>query len=835
MIGKTISHYKILSKLGEGGMGVVYKAQDTKLDRTVALKFLPAHLLSDEEARTRFVHEAKAASALDHPNIATIHEIDAAEGQSFISMAYVDGKRLQDIVREERIPLERVLDVAVQMGEGLSAAHKRGIVHRDIKSDNIMVTADGVVKIMDFGLAKLGGVSKVTKPGSTVGTVAYMSPEQCQGMEVDERSDIFSFGVVLYEMITAQLPFKGEHEAAIVYSICNQDPEPLARYKTGVPEELQRIVAKALQKDPAVRYQTVADMLADLRHLRKKGLGRSASAPKRRRVTARAAIAVGVTFLVVLVGYAMLSRFLGPPEQTPGGAGRKSIAVLPFKNMATDPENEWFSDGITEDIITQLSKVADLRVVSRTSVMLYKNTEKNLRQIGEELGVAAILEGSVRRSGGRVRIVSQLIDARTDEHIWAETYDREMSDIFEIQSDVAQKIAKALEAELSPDERERIEQTPTKNLTAYDYYLRGRDYYNRYRKQDNENAVELFERALELDPGFAAAYAGLSDAYSQRAGRFGFSDAWTDSGIEVAKKAISVDPNCAEAHKALGLAYMQKGWLRESLAHTSKAIDLNPNSDPAIGNMGWLSMFIGQYDEAMKWLKRSAALHPVHPFTFTGLGAAYIGLTDFEKAEFWNNKALELEPDLYDSREALIYISLLQREYGEARKRAEELLSMAPDRPSALDSAGDVELFSGNFERARGFYERAKELSTEKLTRMTSTSHILGLGYVYWKEGRREEATQMFEEYANAAKGWLEQGNEWNNIPYNMASIDAVKGNKEEAYVWLRKAIDAGWRNYLLAESDPMLENLRGDEQFKKLMAEMKAIVDDMRKRVESD
>ena len=344
MIGKTISHYKILEKLGEGGMGVVYKAQDTKLDRIVALKFLPKHLLCDGEAKTRFEHEAKTASALDHPNIATIYEIDEFEGECFISMAYVEGKSLKKLLEEKTFSVKEVVDIAIQICEGLAIAHEKGIIHRDIKSDNIMLTSRGQVKIMDFGLAKLRGVSKVTKTGSTLGTLAYMTPEQVQGIEVDQRSDIFSFGVVLYEMITGQLPFKGEHEVAIIYSILNEIPEPLARYKAGVPEGLQMVVNKALEKNRDERYQHVDDFQTDLKKIVKE-------------------VKSDLT------------------KQPP------SIAVLPFTNLSADKEQEYFCDGMAEEIINVLTQVEGLRVVARTSAFAFKDKHEDVREIGRKLKI----------------------------------------------------------------------------------------------------------------------------------------------------------------------------------------------------------------------------------------------------------------------------------------------------------------------------------------------------------------------------------------------------------------------------------------------------------------
>ncbi|HEY4643370.1 MAG TPA: protein kinase, partial [Bacteroidota bacterium] len=583
MIGQTISHYKILEKLGEGGMGVVYKAEDIKLKRTVALKFLPHHLTSTKEEEARFLQEAQAAATLNHPNVCTIFAVEEHEGQQFIAMEYVDGVTLRQRMENAPLKLNQAISYAVQVGEALQEAHNKGIVHRDIKADNIMVNAKNQVKVMDFGLAKLKGSLKLTRSSSTVGTLAYMAPEQVQGGEVDARSDNFSFGVVLYEMLTGRTPFRGEHDAAMMYSIINEEPEPLERYLSESSPELQRILSRALEKDPDDRYQSAADMVSELRRLQKQ-TSRVSRKPLEEMKTSQTPASVereprapaveeqpeevkkipagiptptgkariiaysGIALAVLAVGALAVNLLFFRTEAV--RADKKSIAVLPFKNLSEEKESEFFSDGITEDIITQLSKIGDLRVISRTSVMRYKESDKSIRDIGKELGVATILEGSVRRAGNQVRIVAQLIDASNDEHLWADTYDRELTQIFAIQSDIAQKIASSLKAKLTSSQKQQIEKKPTENLDAYTFYLKGREYYYRYHKQENENAVQLFKNALDLDPNYALAYAGLGDAYGQRVQRFGFAEGWLDSAVAVTDKAISIDPNLAEAYKA---------------------------------------------------------------------------------------------------------------------------------------------------------------------------------------------------------------------------------------------------------------------------------------------
>ena len=851
MIGRTISHYRIVEKLGEGGMGIVYKAHDTSLDRDVALKFLPLYLTSDSNEKERFHHEARAASALSHPNITTIYEIGEHEGQLFIAMEYVEGRTLKQLVESEPPSVKKALEIAIQVGEGLAAAHEKGIVHRDIKGENVMLTPKGQAKIMDFGLAKVKGATKLTKAGSTLGTAAYMSPEQAEGEEVDHRSDIFSFGIVLYELLTGKLPFRGEHHAALLYSIVNEDPPPLARFNEKASDDLQRIVSKALAKDRDERYQHVDDMLADMRRERKAldyaktAHARSAAlqppqpaeppaeepAPPARRARPKRALAKYLVPAAIVAAAVILVVLINPFDLQIGlkktsAQDRKSVAVLPFTNMSGDKEDEFFSDGVTEDIIAQLSNIGDLKVISRTSTMQYKNTTKNIREIARELNVATILEGSVRRADSQVRIVAQLIDATSDKHIWAQTYDKELTQIFAIQSDVARQIASALEAELSPREKERLAKQPTGNIDAYAYYLKGREYYSRYGKQENENAIELFKKALELDPGYALAYAGLGDAYSQRASKFGFQQDWVDSSIAVGSKAISLDPTLAEGYKALGLAYQYKGWLKRSLETYRKAVELNPDYEPAVANIGWVNGILGNFDEALRWHKRALALSPMVAFSYVGVGSAYLDLGDYSLATEWFNKALALQPDLQYAQWFLALASLAQRQYKQSIGRVESILASDPDNIMSLGLMGDAEVLLGDYPRAEECFARTVAIDSVY-------GNSIGLGYVYWKTGRQKEAQKMFARSLEVHRKQLTQGDEGSNVPYDMAAIYAIQGDKTEAYEWLQKAIDAGWRYYRSAEVDPTLENLRGDDRFKKMMADVKAKVDEMRKRVE--
>jgi eukaryotic-like serine/threonine-protein kinase len=666
MIGKTISHYKILEKLGEGGMGVVYKAQDTKLDRLVALKFLPQHLTSDPVEKERFIHEAKAASALNHPNVTTIYEVDEFEGQMFIVMEYCEGKTLKQMIEKETLSVKKVLDIAIHVSEGLTAAHNKGVVHRDIKSDNIMVSPEGQVKIMDFGLAKLKGATKLTKSGSTLGTAAYMSPEQASGEEVDQRSDIFSFGVVLYELLTGQLPFKGEHTAAIIYSILNDEPQPVARYNNKVSAELERMVAKTLAKDKEERYQHIDDLLADLRRERK-GLDYVKTGPLAQPVETQKPVkkktlflvVAGLAVLILIVGYYALFNKKEPES------GRKMLAVLPFENLGA-PEQEYFAAGITEEITTHLAKVSGLGVISRTSVLQYKDTKKTVQQIGKELGVQYVLEGTIlwdkSEVSNRVRINPQLIRVKDGTHVWAETYNRVLEQIFALQSDIAEKVASALNITLLEAEQRYIAAKPTENVEAYEYYLRGKDYSNRrFGVKDARIAVEMYEKAVEIDPTFALAYASLSYAHAWM--YWAYYD-WTDERLNKAKEAVDraleLKPDLPEAHLALGYYYYWGSWdYDRALEQFAIAQKGQPNNSELIAAIGYVLRRQGKLEQAVANLKKVAELDPRSYWQAYEVATTYHFMRKYAEADSYYARAISLAPDrpeAYSSR-AQLYLN----------------------------------------------------------------------------------------------------------------------------------------------------------------------------------
>ncbi len=647
MIGETISHYRIVSKLGEGGMGEVYLADDTQLNRKVALKFLPRAVASDAGAVERFKREAQAAAALSHANIVTIYEVSTRDERPFIAMAYVKGAKLSEWI--DTGPRERaVVALATQIADGLSAAHKADIVHRDIKPDNIVVDAENRATILDFGLAKLEDVTKLTAEGSTIGTYAYMSPEQTRGEEADHRSDIFSFGVVLYEMLAGQRPFRGDHQAALVYSIANEEPTPLRRYLPDVSDELERIVNKAIAKDPKDRYQSMADLHGDIDRMRRamdttpgeSQLTATASGPAARASGAapieqkRGGHArTAVVAVLVLAGFwitTMVAKQYFPSRDanhTASDAERviESIAVLPLDNFS-GPGEDYFADGMTEAVIADLAKIKALRVISRTSVMRYKNTEKSLPEIANELGVQAILEGSVQKADDRVRVTVQLIDAATDEHLWAESYDRDARDVLSLQSQVAADIAKEVHVQVTAEESSQLAADKLSiDPRAFEAYARGRAEWHKRTQTGLETAVREMTRAIELAPNYARGYVGLADAIV-------VSVQWEwiapEEGCELAKRyalrALELDPTLGEAYAVLGGVYSgcDRNWV-EGIESYEKCTELAPGY--ATGHQ-WLSeayWVTGQVAKARRSMEAAGELDPHSLIVQSQLGYMY--------------------------------------------------------------------------------------------------------------------------------------------------------------------------------------------------------------------
>ena len=663
MIGQTISHYKILEKLGEGGMGVVYKAEDVKLKRMVAIKFLPKRLSVHGEEKERFTLEAQSASALNHPNICTIHEIDEVEGETFIVMEYLDGITLREWIRKKgeqsegyrKLGVKEAVDLAMQIAEGLEKAHEKGIIHRDIKSENIMVTDDGRTKIMDFGLAKLRGVSKLTKTGSTVGTVAYMSPEQVEGMETDHRTDIFSFGVVLYETLAGQLPFRAEHETAMMYEIINVEPKPITELKQSVDAELNRIVMKCMEKDRDVRYQTMKDVVVDLKRYRRDSHGKKIDRPSVVHGTTKEQGAVSVKKtswmkFVVTGSVVILLGFVAWYFYSSRSTAIDSLAVLPFVNASTDPNTEYLSDGITENVINKLSQLSQLRVIPRSMVARYKGKDVDPREIGKELNVSAILTGKVIQRGDDLSIQTELIDIGNVSQLWGEQYNKKLADIITVQQDIAEKVTEKLKTQVSGEERKHLSAQHTNNAEAYQLYLKGRYYWNKRTDEGALRAMQYFKQAIDIDPNFALAYSGIADSYITHS----FSSSKPKEYMPLLKaaalKAVELDEGLAEAHASLAIhkAYYEFDFAGAE-QELRRAIALNPTYATAHHWLAEFLIWLGRFDEGLAEYDQATKLDPLSLAIASDVGAGYYFARQYDRSIEQQRKVIEMDPNFVRS------------------------------------------------------------------------------------------------------------------------------------------------------------------------------------------
>jgi serine/threonine-protein kinase len=793
MVGSTVSHYKVLDELGGGGMGIVYRARDLKLDRIVALKFLSSRLSPDPSEKARFIHEAKAASALDHPNICTIYEIDeTADGGTFIAMAAYEGETLDKRIASGPLTLPETIDIGGQIASGLDAAHAKGIVHRDIKTGNIMVTNDGQVKILDFGLAKSHGATQLTMNGTTLGTVPFMSPEQARGEEVDYRSDIWSLGVILYEMITGQLPFRSTYSEAVVYSILHDDPPPVTSLRSGVPMELERIVNKALRKDRSARYQHLDEMLTDLKGVRtgfESGkLGPSAPPLRREsRIRKRVYTGIALAVLVVICVGVYIARFAANRRSdsaahdagalpAPEAGNARSIAVLPFKNISPDKEQEYFCDGMTEQIITNLSNLQDLRVIARTSVMQFKNSDKSVPEIARELGVGTILEGSIRKSGNRIRITAQLIKADSGFHLWARDYDRELKDVFGVQDDVAKAIVAALKLNLTDRENLSIAKRHTQNTEAYQLYLKGLFYWNKRTEEGLNTGIEYFRRAVGVDTAYALAYAGLADSY----GVLGYYS-WLppkeafSRAKSAAMKSLEIDSTLAEGHAAMAIVLRDYDWnWRETEKEFKRALELNPGY--ATAHLWYANFFngMGRHDDAIAEMKRALDLDPLSLIINADVGRT-------------------------------LYFA---RRYGEAIEQLRKTVEM--DHSFALGHIwlGQVLEQTGKSNAAILEFRKGVSLSD------TSSFAVARLAHAYAVVGNRDQAGKLLDQLKSLAEKKYVS-------PYDIGIIYAGMGDTEQAFAWLDKAYEerSHWTDFLTV--DPILDPLRTDPRFAVLVKKM--------------
>ena len=647
----------------------MYLAEDTKLDRKVALKFLPERLSADPEFKSRFEHEAKATAALNHPNIVTVFDFGEHEGSLYIAMEHVDGRTLQSLIENGSLSLAQTIDIASQIAKGLDVAHKAGVVHRDIKPANIMVTTDGLAKILDFGLAKSRKATTETKVGSTLGTVQYESPEQSRGEKTDHRSDLFSLGVVIYEMVTGTLPFEGDYEASIRYAISHETQKPLSRYISDSTDRLQSIVDKLLEKDRELRYQTASDLLSDLKKLQ-----RSDKEPQDK---------------------------------------LRSVAVLPFRNMSADPEQEFFCDGIAEDIINDLTRVEGLRVAARTSSFAFKGADTDIREICAKLNVTSILEGSVRKVGNRLRVTAQLINASDGYHVWSERFDRELDDVFEVQEEIAANVTAALKLKLTGEVKKKIAKRSTENVEAYEYYLKARQ-LSRQAEKEERQAIDLFLLAIEADPKYALAFAGLAFMYTDIYMFYDSDPANLENANAASSRALELDADLAESHCARGYYISQSSNYQEAEKEFQRALELNPNSYDACYHYGRVSLTNGKHELALEMFKRAIQIDPADIFATAFMSMAHSNLGEAQKASETGlealrklRKHLQLNPDNVRALQLIATHSAKVGNHDDAREYLEKLLKLSPSDTGVLYNSACAYALMGDTDRSLEFLEKA--------------------------------------------------------------------------------------------------------------------------------
>lgn len=814
----VISHYRIIYKIGVGGMGKVYLADDLKLGRRVALKILTPNLTENPEMLQRFEREARAASALNHPNILTIYEIGEAEGQHYIATEFIDGESLRDVITRGPLALVEVLDLAIQIASALAEAHEVGIVHRDIKPENIMVRKDGLLKVLDFGLAKLlnqeheleeEAVTRAflkTTPGVVMGTTPYMSPEQTRGHEVDERTDIWSLGVVIHQLITGHLPFAGTTKSDIIASILKTDAPPLVRQDEMIPKELEHIVSKALRKKREDRYQHVKDLLIDLKDCKQElkfssnlsgslspgliaaqsttptmqstGAGSNVTAissseyisKQIKRHKTGVLIGVFASIALVVIGALIYSRYFSASEKT----AIDSLAILPFSNETGDEEMEYLSDGLSESLINNLSQVPRLKVIARSSVFRYKGKGVIPEEVARALGVKSILTGRVFRHGEDLQVSVELMDARDKTQVWGAQYNRSGRDLIAVQQEIAREISNNLRLKLSPTEQRRVDNIHTENPEAYELYLKGRFYWNKRTGESLKKSVDYFNQAIEKDPSYALAYVGLADAYIVISFfSVGSPQDTLPKAKAAARRALEIDDTLAEAHTAMAAVLMDYDWnLPESNREFERAIELNPNYANA---HHWYASenltIMGEFDKGLAEMRRAQELDPLSLIINANLGKAYFNARRYDESIGQLRKTIEIDQTFFVAHHYL----------------------------------GSAYAMKGAFSEALAEYQKAHQLNEYD-------PHVMALtGRLYAVMGKRAEALAVLAKLKAVAKERY--------VPdYSVALVYAALGDNDHAFDLLEKGYREHSVDMLTLYYDPLIDNLRSDARFANLL-----------------
>ena len=777
--GKVVSHYRILATIGRGGMGVIYRAEDLKLGRLVALKLLPTYLAVDPQALQRFEREARAASALNHPNICTVYEIDEAAGAHFIAIELLEGETLKQRMARSRLPTKEILQIGIQICEALDAAHSAGIIHRDVKPANIFLTRRGSVKVLDFGVAKRVGPelneqssslslsslgifeADLTNIGALIGTTAYMSPEQVSRQTVDTRSDIFSLGVLLYEMATGSVPFPGKDVTEVVHAIQKQAPLGVDRLNPKAPSALIRIINKAMQKDRTQRYQSAAEMQSDLEALR----GRMEKGARRRRAMLMPLLALA-TMLAILYPVTLhnsrVREWIASKTSTSMHPEIKSLVVLPFENLTGDSSQDYLVDGVTDTLITDLTTLSSLRVISPTSSKLYKGTHKALPEIARELNVEAAVVGSVGRLGDRVRVNAKLVDATTDQSIWAQEYDRDVADVLKLQNELARAVAKEVAGKLTGQEQSRLVGGPQSvNPQAYEAYLKADYFSGKETDEGFAKAIEYYQRSIDLDPSYAAAYLGLADTYAFMAYQRRLD--YAEGSVKAEKllaKALELDPNLSSAHALSGMIKFQfrcdqPGAEKE----LSRALEINPNDIAALDDHSYYLLEMGRTDEAIAEKKRVLESDPVSVGTSSELGLYYLVADRNDEAIEQLQKALELDSNFPS---ALTRLGMAHANKGEYDRAVIELKKgIAVDKtPNRLGNLGDVYAQWGKTEKSLEVIKELKEMSSQRYVSPTLIARI------YARLGEKDQAL-----------AWLGKAKEEDDPPTSDVGFDSLRSD----------------------------------------------------------